>query len=84
MEDKRPNAWNKLRKSPMFIKLYFFGSLIGLILSITLIILRFDFLLYTVDPYYLICAVVISGMLLAMTIVSIKEDGEENKDGRRI
>lgn len=52
-----------------------------MILSITLIILRFGFLVYTVDPYYLICVVIISGTLLAMAIVSIKEDGEENKDG---
>ena len=78
---KRPNLWNGLSKSPLFIKLYFGGSLIGLILSITLIILRFGFLVYTVDPYYLICVVIISGTLLAMAIVSIKEDGEENKDG---
>lgn len=83
-QDKREELrryTGKLKKSPLFIKIYFCGSLVTLITSFMLLILRFIFSFYTIDPYYLICAVIISSTLLKMSVISITENHKENKNG---
>lgn len=59
------------------IKRYFITRIAALILLITIIsillIIRFIFKIYIIDPYYLICALIILLGLLSMSIVSYKE-----------
>lgn len=59
------------------IKRYFITRIVAMILliiiSLCLLITRFVFKIYFIDPYYLICALITLSGLLAMSIASYRE-----------
>lgn len=63
----------QFKRLDTYIKLYLIGSSLGFIVSLSLLIVRFVFNLYTIDPYYLICGLIISLTLFLTVIVSLKE-----------
>lgn len=67
------------KKLDTYIKIYLVGSSIGFILCLGLLIIRFIFNLYIIDPYYLICGLIISLGLFLTVIVSLREEKKINK-----
>lgn len=64
----------RLEKSlPVHAISYIALNSVLLTLSVTLLILRFAYGVYTVDPYYLICMLIISITLLDTAVVSLKD-----------
>ena len=61
------------RKFPLYIISYllFCGLLIGL--TIFLLVLRFAFHIYTIEPYYLICILLGSTTLFCTVVVAVKD-----------
>lgn len=61
--------------------IYITFTSIELLISIGLLVLRYIFKIYTIDPYWLICMLLISSTLLLIVLISIKEDNE-NKENK--
>lgn len=63
----------QFKRLDTYIKLYLIGSSLGFIVSLSLLVACFVLNLYTIDPYYLICGLIISLTLFLTVIVSLKE-----------
>lgn len=74
LEEENKLMKRKVKNSfPLHILLYLTicSAVIGI--SFTLLCLRFIFKVYTVDPYYIICALLISLTLFFTAVVAIKD-----------
>lgn len=65
--------YKKFSNLDTFVKAYLACSSIGILLSIVLLVLRFVYNIYIVDPYYLICCLIISTTLFLTVIVSLRD-----------
>lgn len=74
LEEENAMLKRRLEKSlPVHAISYIALNSVLLTLSVTLLILRFAYGVYTVDPYYLICMLIISITLLGTAVVSLKD-----------
>lgn len=69
----------KLKKLDTYVKAYLLGSSIVFMICFLLLIVRFILNLYIIDPYYLICGLIISLGLFLTVVVSLREEKKINK-----
>lgn len=70
----KKNIKNKrTNKLPIHILIYMTGSSMVCTIAIILLLIRFVLNIYTIDPYYLICALIISVALFLTAAVAIKD-----------
>ena len=83
LEEENARMKNKLRNSfPVHIISYSIICSAIMAVSILLLVLRFVFGVYILDPYYIICALLISTTLFFTAIAAIKDwKGYLNEEG---
>lgn len=69
-------------KLPKHVKIYLYGGKCISITCILLLILRFRFKLYTIDPYYLICGLIIGLTMFGMAYVTINKTAVNERNKR--
>lgn len=69
----------KLKKLDTYVKAYLLGSSVVFMICFLLLIVRFVLNLYIIDPYYLICGLIISLGLFLTVVVSLREEKRINK-----
>lgn len=74
LEKENIKLRNKLQKSfPVHIIVYMTVCSLVIGVSLTLLLLRFALGVYTIEPYYILCAFFISLTLLLTAVVAIKD-----------
>lgn len=84
LEKENEKLKRKLEKSlPVHIIIYITSCSVAIGISLTLLVLRFSLGIYIVEPYYIICAFLISLTLLMTAIVAIKDWKDYMTDAKK-
>ena len=70
------------RKCSNHIKIYYYGGGCINTACMLLLILRFRFKLYTIDPYYLICGLIIGLTMFGMAYITINKTAVNERNKR--
>lgn len=74
LEDENEKMKKKIKNSfPIHIITYLVICSLAMGASITLLVLRFVFKVYIVDPYYIICTLLIASTLFFTAVIAIKD-----------
>ena len=84
LERENEKMRKKLKNSfPVHIMTYLMICSLVIGISATVLVLRFCFGIYIIDPYYIICALLISITLLMTAIIAIKDWKDYITDGKK-